>query len=94
MWKEEHELKRKTFELGEQYRRAGDTAEKEKLKKELSEQVSKHFDVRQKKRELELKRFAEHLERMRESISKRQEAKESIVKERVDELTGAEPVKF
>jgi hypothetical protein len=94
VWKEEHELEKKTFELGEQYRRTKDSAEKEKLKKELAEQVAKHFDVRQKKRELELKRFAEHLERMKASIAKRQEAKESIIKERVDELTGEEPAKF
>lgn len=94
VWKEEHDLEKSSFELGEQYRRTKDAAEKEKLKKDLTEQVAKHFDVRQKKRGLELKRFAEHLERMKASIAKRQEAKESIVKERVDELTDEDDTKF
>ena len=93
-WKEDRELEKKTFELGEQYRRTKDADEKTKLKNEIAAEVEKHFDVRQKKRTLELKRFEEHLGRMKASIAKREEAKATILKERVDELTGEDNAKF
>ena len=62
--------------------------ERAKLKAQLAEIVNKHFDVRQKRRELSLKRMEEELKRLRDAIADRNKSRESIVDNRVRELTG------
>jgi len=64
--------------------------ERTKLKAELSELVNKHFDVRQKRRELQLKRMEDELQRLREAISSRNKSRESIVTSHMKELIGEE----
>ena len=72
-----------------QYRRAsGD--ERTKIKQQLEETVNKHFDVRQQRRTLELKRMEGELQRLREVIDRREKARKEIVEKRVTELLGTE----
>lgn len=61
-----------------------------RCKKQLEEAVGKHFEVRQARRELHLKRLAEELEKLRESIERRNEVREQIIGQRVAELMGKE----
>lgn len=68
--KDDVELERKSFELSEQIRRTSKTEEKERLKNELINVVENHFNVRQERREMELKRLEEQIDRMRESLKK------------------------
>jgi septum formation topological specificity factor MinE len=80
-------MERQTMELVAQVRRAaGD--EREKLKKDVSDLVAKHFDVRQERRKLQLKRLEEELKRLRDAITKRDDSSDSIVKNRISELIG------
>ncbi len=84
---QDQQLEQQTQELAEQLRRAA-SDQREKLKSQLAELVNKHFDVRQQRRALQLKRMEDELARLRDAIQQRHEARESIVKERLLELTG------
>ena len=85
--REDQDLERQTRESAMQYRRAPKD-QKEAIQKELEKLVLKHFDVRQQRRALELKRLEEELQRLRDSIEHRNKAREQIVKKRVSELLG------
>lgn len=87
--KSDRELDRQTLDLSEQYRRAPKD-KRETLQKQLAEAVSKHFDVRQSRRELHLKRLTEELEKLRESIERRSDVRNEIIGKRVSELIGEE----
>ena len=58
------------------------------IKQKLEKTVTEHFEARQQRRLLELKRLEEELKRLRDSIDKRQEAQPKIVNRRVSELLG------
>ena len=60
------------------------------LKEQLGELVNKHFEVRQQRRQLELKRLEEELERLRDAIESRNEARDELVRQRVVEILGEE----
>src|SRR5262245_49858036 len=81
------DLERQTAEMADQYRRAL-PAEREKLKAGLGELIDKHFAVRQQRRELQLKRMEEEIQRLRDAIKARNDSREKIVNERITELTG------
>jgi hypothetical protein len=85
--KEEAELDRRTFELVAQYRRAPGP-QRDEIKKELEKLVNQHFDVRQKRRHLEIKRLEEGLQRLRDAIEQRNKARKEVVGKRVVELLG------
>lgn len=87
LMKQDAELDRQAMEMSNKVRRASGE-EREKLKTQLAEVVNKHFDARQKRRELQLKRLQEELERLQGAISKRNASRESIVKNRIAELVG------
>lgn len=86
--KQDQELERMSHDLGQRIRRAS-PSEREKLTDELQTALNKHFDVRQERRELQIRRMEEELKRLRDSIGKRSEARDAIVKKRLNELTGA-----
>ena len=85
--RQDMELERKTFELVGQFRQAR-PEERAALKMAVQEVVAKHFEVRQKKRQLQLARMERDLKRMREEILRRDEAKDQIVGRRLKELIG------
>lgn len=87
--KSDRELDRQTLDLSEQYRRAP-VDKREALQKQLAEAVSKHFDVRQSRRKLHLKRLTDELEKLRESIERRNDVRDQIIGKRVSELMGKE----
>jgi hypothetical protein len=87
--KEDRDLERQARELVMQYHRAS-SEEREKLKTQITELVNKHFDVRQQRRALELKRLEDELQRLREAIDRRSKARKEIVEKRVSELIGRE----
>lgn len=85
----DRELEQKTIQLAHRYRTARPD-DKEKVRKELTEVVNKHFEVRQQRRELQVRRMQESLENLRTAIKKRADAREEIVKKRINNLTGEE----
>ena len=88
------ELDRQAVELADQVRRAK-PEDREKLKTELIAVVGKHFEVRQQRRELQLKRMEEEIQRLKGAIKTRNDARDEIVNKRLTELTGdANPLDF
>jgi hypothetical protein len=89
LMKSDSELEQKTFEISNQLRQLP-SEQRVKLKADLTKVINEHFDVRQKRRELQIKRMDEELQKLREGLVKRNEARESIVRKRLSELTGEE----
>jgi hypothetical protein len=87
--KADMDLERQSRELAMQYRRAS-SDERAKLKDKIKEVVAKHFDVRQDRRALELKRLEAQLQHLRESIERRKNERDKLVEQRVSELVGRE----
>lgn len=87
LFEQDRQLDRQSHELGDQFRRAPNQ-EREELRGKLREVVEKHFNIRQERRRLELRRLEEELGRLRESIEQREENRSSIIQRRLNELTG------
>lgn len=90
LMQQEQELDRRTHQLADEFRRLGETDAREKIRAELTEVTGQQFDARQKRRELELRRMTEQLERLKASISSRAEHRQEIVERRVSQLLGEE----
>lgn len=84
----EYDLDQQTQELVEKLRSAKE--DREKIKTAISETVTKHFDVRQKRRELQIKRMEDELKKLREAMTRRNDSKDQIIKKRLAELVGNE----
>lgn len=82
-------LAAEAHKLGERYRKAG--GDDEEAMAQLRAVVARRFDVRQKMRELELAQFEKKLTKLRESIRKRAEARDTLVDKEVAKLTGQNP---
>ncbi len=83
----DNELDSRARQLAVQHRRApiaGRTA----IKKELEQLLGRHFEIRQQRRVLELKRLEEELERLRNAIELRNKAREELVGKRITQLLG------
>jgi hypothetical protein len=87
--KADMDLERQTRQLAMQYRQAS-SDQRAKLKEKIKDVVGKHFDVRQDRRALELKRLEAELQRLRESMDRRLKAREKLVEQRVSDLVGHE----
>jgi hypothetical protein len=84
---EDMRLEEASLDLANQFRTA--TPEnREKLRADLAVQVHKHFDVRQQRRELQLKRLEDELKRLREAIESRTRTRDEIVQKRLIDLVG------
>lgn len=84
---EDQKLDRETQELAVKCRQAK-AEDREKLVKELGVKVNQHFDSRQKRRELQLKRMEEELARLREAIEARNQTRDEVIKKRMNDLVG------
>ena len=71
-----------------------ETGEKEKIKGELKGVVEKHFELRQKRRTLELAQLAAQLDQLKASMEKRQKNRDALISKRVAELTGEDDSGF
>jgi DNA anti-recombination protein RmuC len=85
--KAEADLDRQTTALAAKYRQMP-AAGRDEIKKELEKLVNKHFDARQNRRQLEIKRLEEGLQRLRDAIAERNKARNEVVNKRVKELLG------
>lgn len=89
-------LNRSDFDLDQQTRdlseklRTAKGGDREKIKAEISEVITKHFDVRQERRDLQIKRMEDELKKLREAMTKRNDSKDQIIKKRLAELVGNE----
>ena len=81
----EYDLDQQTQEFAEKLRTVK-KEDREKIKTEINEAVTKHFDVRQKRRELQIKRMEDELKKLREAMTRRNDSKDQIIKRRLAEL--------
>ena len=81
------EMTREAMQMAGQFHRAP-KEQRDKIKDQIGKLLAKHFDVRQKRREMEIKRMEERLKKLRESIAKRNESRDLIVGKRLGELIG------
>jgi hypothetical protein len=61
-------------------------ADRKQLAAELKATLAKQFDVQKKRREIELSRIEERVRKLREQIKKRDDARETIIDRRLDQL--------
>jgi len=83
----DRDYERRTRELAVQYRRAPAT-QRAAIKQKLEETLGRHFEVRQQRRLLELKRLEEELKRLREAIDLRNDARDELIGKRISQLLG------
>ena len=91
--KADQDLEREAREMAIQYRRAP-KPQREQIKERIGKLVNKHFEVRQERRELELKRLEEELDRLRGAIERRNEARDQLVGQRLSQLLGEDKLDF
>jgi hypothetical protein len=68
------------------YAEAENAAERKPIAAELREALAKQFAVQRQRRELELGRVEERVRKLREQIKKRDDARETIIDRRLDQL--------
>ena len=78
----------KVAQIVEEYKAATGEEEQAKVRFKLKQATIEHFVVRQAKRELEVTRLEDRLEKIRQSIATRKELQEQIIERRVAELLG------
>ncbi len=86
----EQKIEEEAQEIVEKYNETQDKEEQTKLKKQLQDKTVEQFDVRQQYRELEVKRLEKELARIRETIQKRNEKRDEIIKRRIGQLIREE----
>ena len=72
--------------LARQLADAGDDKQKAEIKEKLQDTLSRQFDAQQKARELEVVRIEAKVKKLRETITKRNEARRTIIDKRFDQL--------
>jgi hypothetical protein len=91
--KTDFNLERESRELASQYQQAS-KSDRDDVKKKLAEVVTKQFEARQQRRELELKRLEDEIKKIRERIDKGNTDKKQIVDRRVNQLLGQDDDSF
>ncbi len=67
-----------------------DGAEKAQIKSSLQKAIGKLFDLKEKRRSLEIKRLEERLDELNKKLKIRKQNKDEIIKRRMQELLGEE----
>ncbi len=87
-YKEIPDLERKSFELARAFHEAKKPAAKEIVEKELQNTLNKLFELREEKKEDEVKRIETDLQKTKAKMADRKLNKQTIVKRRMDQLLG------
>ena len=82
------QLEDESMKLSKQYRKASGEQEKGQITKKLKTVLSELFDLREKERARRIKQLEQELARLKESLNNRKKNKDTIVQQRIDELTG------
>jgi hypothetical protein len=72
--------------LAKQLADASDEKQKSEIKEKLQDTLSRQFDAQQKAREVEVTRIEAKVKKLRETITKRNEARRTIIDKRFDQL--------
>ncbi len=80
------EMDRQIKDLVRKYKAETNSEQKEVLKKEITELCTKHFEVRQQRRELDLARMKAWLNQIEQGIEKSRQNKDKIIEQRINSL--------
>ncbi|HLJ10470.1 MAG TPA: hypothetical protein VKU82_04740 [Planctomycetaceae bacterium] len=83
---DEAALAHESQEMVSRYTESDNADEQKKIKGELRDALAKQFDVQRERRELELTRIEERVRKLREQIKKRNDARDTIIDRRLDQL--------
>ena len=83
---DEAALAHQSQEIVSRYTESENEIEQKTIKAELREALAKQFDVQRERRELELKRIEERVRKLRDQIKKRNDARDTIIDRRLDQL--------
>lgn len=83
--KQEDELDNQANNLAAKYQKAV-TGDKDKIQKQIEETVNKQFEVRQKRRKLQLDRMQKDLDELRTIYENKNASKDALIKGRVQQL--------
>jgi hypothetical protein len=72
--------------LAKQLADASDEKQKAELKEKLQDTLGRQFDTQQKARELEVARIEAKVKKLRDTITKRHDARRTIIDKRLDQL--------
>ncbi len=75
-----------SVEIVERIAASDNSQDRKKLTAELRETLAKQFDVQRQRRELELGRIEEQARKLRDQMKKRDDARETIIDRRLDQL--------
>lgn len=84
----EGEWSQQVDEILARYAESEDATEQKKIRAELREALAKQFDVQKQRRELELARIEERIKKLRDQIKKRNDARDTIIDRRLDQLVN------
>jgi len=82
----ELEVAQEADQLSAKYEAADKPEEQKRVKAELREVLTKQFNLQHQRRELELARIEERVQKLRDQIKKRNEARDSIIDRRLEQL--------
>ena len=83
---QEYDLNQKVMDILTKYQGAENSQQREQLRGDLQKLVGEQFDLRQQVRQKELEQLEAQVRRLRTIHTRRQDEKESIVKDRVQQL--------
>ena len=85
---QESMLERESFEIASLLQRAKNDQERTEAREKLKKVVVKHFDIRQKRRELELARLEKEIEKIKQEVQRRKDRKDALIEARIGQLIG------
>jgi hypothetical protein len=85
---EEQEAAKESQDLVRELRDTDDEAKRKDVSEKLRDSLNQQFDAQQKRRAHEVSKIEERLAKLKDTMKKREAAKEQIVGRRLDELSG------
>ena len=82
------ELERQSHKLADTYRNSTDEKARNEIRLNLATLTTRLFDLREARRQNEVKRMERDLERLRANLAERQKHKQQIIERRVAQLLG------
>ncbi len=87
-------LEQRTAEVVERYQNAENDEQRKEIKAELVKVVNAHFEIRQRKRALEIERLEKQLEELRAVVERRNANRAAIIARHFDDLLGGDDLSF
>ena len=89
-----HKMEREAQELARAYRHAVDDDAREEILGSLREHLSRSFDMREARRKQAIAHMESKLHSLKESLDDREASRNKIIENRINQLTGEDPLKW